>query len=157
MNRYMQERWSWIEGTHVIRLKLLDTLSDTDLAYNLGGQNMSLGALCREIGEVQHSYTQSLQTFKQDWSYRNPEVGLESSTTQLKTWFQALDEEMKATSMALTDEDLTKEIDRGGYAIPATTQLDIYLQALLIFLGKVSIYFKAMNKAVPEPMQDFIG
>ncbi|GCF10709.1 hypothetical protein [Dictyobacter arantiisoli] len=156
MNRYMQTKWSWIEGTHKVRLQLLESLNDTDLTYNPGGQNISLGALFRELGEVQYSYTQSLRTFKQDWSYRNLEVGLESNSIQLKTWFQTLDEEMKAVGTALSNEDLTKEIDRGGYAVTAEMQLDIYLQALLIFCGKVSIYLKVINKVLPE-MHAFIG
>ena len=157
MNSYMQEKWPWIEGTHVLRTQLLDTLSDAELAFSPGGQNMTLGALCREMGETEHSYTQSLKTFKQDWSYRNTEAGLESSVARLQAWFQTLDEEMKATVSALSDEDLKKTVDRGGYAIPVDMQLDVYLQALLIFFGKATIYLKAMNKALPQQVQDYIG
>src|SRR5690348_4916268 len=96
MNRYMQEKWSWVEGSHELRSQLLDMLSNADLAFSPGGQNITLGVLCREIGEIEHSYIQSLKTFKQDWSYRNIEAGLESNTAQLKAWYQTLDEEMKA-------------------------------------------------------------
>jgi len=157
MNSYMQEKWPWIEGTHALRTQLLDTLSDAELAFSPGGQNMTLGALCREMGETEHSYTQSLKTFKQDWSYRNTEAGLESSVARLQAWFQTLDEEMKATASALSDEDLKKTVDRGGYAMPVDMQLDVYLQALLIFFGKATIYLKAMNKALPQQVQDYIG
>jgi len=157
MNSYMQEKWPWIEGTHALRTQLLDTLSDAELAFSPGGQNMTLGALCREMGETEHSYTQSLKTFKQDWSYRNTEVGLESSVARLQAWFQTLDEEMKAAVSALLDEDLKKTVDRGGYAMPVDMQLDVYLQALLIFFGKATIYLKAMNKALPQQVQDYIG
>ena len=158
MNRYMQEKWSWIEGTHGLRTQLLDSLSDADLAFNPGGQNMSLGALCRQSGEIEYSYIQSLKTLKQDWSYRNREVGLDSSVAQLKAWFQTLDAEMKATAAALSDEDLQKTLDRGGgYAMPVELQLDVYLQALLIFFGKATIYLKAMNKPIPQPMEEYIG
>src|SRR5438045_5331909 len=100
MNSYMQEKWPWIEGTHVMRAQLLDTLSDADLACCPGGQNMTLGALCREMGETEHSYVQSLKTFKQDWSYRNTEEKLESSVARLQAWFQTLDDEMKAAASA---------------------------------------------------------
>jgi len=157
MNSYMQEKWPWIEGTHALRTQLLDTLSDAELAFSPGGQNTTLGALCREMGETEHSYTQSLKTFKQDWSYRNTEVGLESSVARLQAWFQTLDEEMKAAVSALLDEDLKKTVDRGGYAMPVDMQLDVYLQALLIFFGKATIYLKAMNKALPQQVQDYIG
>src|SRR5437763_3028380 len=63
MNRYMQEKWPWIEGTHGMRSQLTDILSDADLSFSPGGQNMTLGALLREMGESEYSYTQSLKTF----------------------------------------------------------------------------------------------
>ncbi len=157
MNSYMQEKWPWIEGTHAMRTGLLDILNDADLAFSPGGQNMTLGALCREMGEVEHSYTQSLKTFTQDWSYRNQEAGLDGSVARLKTWFQELDDEMKATASALSDEDLKKTVNRNGFEMPVDLQLDVYLQALLIFLGKATIYLKAMHKSLPQHIQEYIG
>jgi hypothetical protein len=157
MNRYMQEKWSWIEGTYVMRSQLFDTLSDADLAFNPGGKNMTLGALCRQMGEVEYSYIQSLKTFKQDWSYRNSDAGLESSVAQLKAWFQTLGEEMKATVAVLSDKDFKKTVDRGGYAMAVELQLDAYLQALLIFFGKATIFLKAMNKPLPQQFEEYIG
>lgn len=158
MNRYMQEKWPWIEGTHGMRSQLIDSLSDADLAFSPGGQNMTLGALCREMGEIEHSYIQSLKTFQQDWTYRYPEAGLESSVAQLKAWYQTLDEEMKATVSALSDDDLTKTVVRGGdFVMPVDLQLDVYLQALLIFFGKATVFLRAMNKALPQNFQEVIG
>ena len=157
MNRYMQEKWPWIEGTHGMRSQLLDTLSDADLAFSPGGQNVTLGALCREMGETEHSYAQSLKTLKQDWSYHTTEADLESSVARLKAWFQTLDDEMKATVAAFSDEDVQKMVDRGGYTMPVELQLDVYLQALLIFFGKATIYLKAMNKPLPQQILEYIG
>ncbi len=157
MNRYMQEKWPWVEGTHAMRSQLLDILSDADLAFSPGEQNMTLGALLREMGETEHSYIQSLKNFKQDWSYHNTEAELESSVARLKAWYQTLDDEMKATISAISNEDLTKTVDRGGFSMPVELQLDVYLQALLIFLGKATIYFKAMNKPLPQQIQEYIG
>ena len=157
MNRYMTEKWPWIEGTLQMRSQLLDILSDANLTFNPGGQNMTLGALCRQLGEVEHSYAQSLKTFQQDWSYRNEEAALERSVARLKEWFQRLDDELKAATAALTDEDLKKTVDRGGFAMPVDLQLDVYLQALLIFFGKTTIYLKAMNKPLPQQIQEYIG
>jgi len=157
MNRYMQEKWPWIEGTHGMRSQLIDVLSDADLSFSPGGQNMTLGALLREMGETEYSYIQSLKTFKQDWSYHNTEAGLENSITRLKAWYQTLDEQMKVTVSDLSDEDLTKTIDRGGFSMPVDLQLDVYLQALLIFFGKATVYLKAMNKPLPQPIQEYIG
>jgi uncharacterized damage-inducible protein DinB len=157
MNRFMNEKWPWIEGSHGMRSQLLDILSDDDLAFSPGGQNMTLGALFREMGEIEHSYAQSLKTFKQDWSYRNMEANLDSSVARLKTWFQTLDHELKATVTALSDEDLKKTVDRSGFTMPVELQLDVYLQALLIFFGKATIYLKAMNKPLPQQIQEYIG
>ena len=157
MNRYMQEKWSWIEGTHAMRSQLLDILSDADLTFSPGGQNMTLGTLLREVGNIEYSYIQSLKTFKQDWSHHNTEAGLESSLTQFKSWYQTLDDEMQVTVSAFSDEDLTKTVDRGGFSMPVEMQLDVYLQALLIFFGKATIYLKAMNKLLPKQIQEYIG
>ena len=157
MNRLMSEKWPWIGGTHGMRLLLLDTFSDADLAFSPGGQNMTLGALCREMGETEYSYVQSLQTFKQDWSYHNMEAGLENSVARLKAWFQTLDEELQATVSSLSDEDAKKEVDRNGFMTPIELQLDVYLQALLIFFGKATVYVKAMNKPLPQQIQEYIG
>lgn len=140
-----------------MNVQLFDLLSDADLAFTPGGQNMTLGALCREMGETEYSYIQSLKILKQEWSYRHPEAGVVSSVTRLKAWFHTLDEEMKATIAAFADEDVNKPIDRGGGAVTVAFQLDAYLQAVLIFLGKVTIYLKAMNKPLPQSFQEYIG
>ncbi|MDR3574401.1 MAG: hypothetical protein P4L50_11090 [Anaerolineaceae bacterium] len=158
MNHYLQEKWSWIEGTNSMRTGLLDILSDADLAFNPGGENSSLGALCRELGEIEYSYLQSFKTFRQDWSYRNTEAGLDGSVARLKAWFQTLDDDLKATVAAFSDEDLKKAIDRSsGYSMPVEMQLDVYLQAMLIFFGKATIFLRAMNKPLPPYMQEYIG
>ncbi len=157
MNRYAQEKWSWIEGTHSMRLEVLDALRDENLSFNPGGESMTLGALCRESGDIEYAYIQSLKTFKQDWSYRNDEPGIESSVAQLKAWYQKLDEEMKTIVAAFSDDDLAKTIDRGGYAAPVDMQLDIYLQALLIFFGKISIYCKMLHIEMTPAFKEYIG
>jgi len=156
-NRLMQERWPWIEGSHAMRAQAMDLLDDADLAFNPGGQNLTLGALCREMGEIEHSYLESLKTLKQDWSFRTEEAGLEGSVARLKAWYSALDEEMKAVVTAFTDDDLAKSVDRGGFGWSIETQLEVYLQALLIFFGKLTIYLKAQNKRMPKEFQDYIG
>lgn len=155
-NRMMNEMWPWIEAAHGMRSQMLDILNDADLAFHPGGQNMTLGALCRQMGETEHSYIQSLKTFQQDWSYRNTEADLVSSVARLKAWFQTLDDEMQAAIATLSDEDMKKPVDRGGFTATVEFQIDVYLQAVLIFLGKATIYLKAMNKPLPQPLQDYI-
>jgi hypothetical protein len=156
MNQAMKERWGWVEGTHALRTQLLDAVSDAELSFTPGGQAMTLGALCREMGDVEHSYVQSFKTFTQDFKNRNTTPGIESSVAQLKTWFATLDQEMQSTIAAMSDAAVDKPIDRGGFHLPAGIQLDVYLQALLIFLGKATIYLRIMNKPIPTQIQEWI-
>ncbi|TMC15653.1 MAG: hypothetical protein E6J33_10715 [Chloroflexi bacterium] len=156
MNRIMNEKWPWIEAAHGMRSQLLNILSDADLAFSPGGQTMTLGALCRQMGETEHAYIQSLKTLKQEWSYHHPEADVASHVAQLKAWFQTLDDEMQATITTFWDEDGNKTIDRGG-PVTVEFQLDVYLQAVLIFLGKATIYLRAMNKQLPPFFEEYIG
>lgn len=156
MNRLISEKWPWIEATHGMRSQLFVLLSDADLAFTPGGQNMTFGALCCQMGETEHSYLQSLKTFQQEWSYRTADSDVVSSVARLKAWFQMLDGEMQAAITAFS-EDGNKTIERGGEAVTVEFQLDVYVQAVLIFLGKAIIYLKAMNKPLPESFQEYIG
>ncbi len=156
MNRFMEEQWTWIEGSHAMRSGIMATLTDADLAFSPGGQNMTLGELCKEFGEIEHSYIESIKTRKQDWSYRHTEAGLTTSVAQLKAWYQQLDDDLKATVSALSDEELQQTIDR-GMPMPINMQLEVYLQALLIFFGKVTIFLRAMDKPLPDAVQQWIG
>jgi uncharacterized damage-inducible protein DinB len=153
----MQEKWPWLEEVQGMRWQLLDILSNADLAFSPGRQNGTLGALLRKMGDIEYAYIQSLNTGRQDWSYRNTEAGLESNIARLKAWFQALDDEMQATISAFSNEDLKKTIDRGGFNSTVEREVDHYGEALLIFFGKATIYLKAMNKPVPESIESTIG
>ncbi len=157
MNRSMQEKWPWLEEVRGMRSQLLDMLSNADLAFSPGGQNSTLGALVRKMGDIEYAYIQSLKTGLQDWSYHNTEAGVESDITRLKAWFQALDEEMQATISAFSNEDLKKTVKRGEFNSTVEREVDHYGEALLIFFGKATIYLKAMNKPVPESIENTIG
>lgn len=155
MNRFMNEKWAWYEPTHGMRDEALATLTDADLAFNPGGQNLTLGALFREMGEIEYSYIQSLKTFKQDWNYHNSEVG--NSVAGLQTWFKTLDAEMKDVISAFSDEELSKTIKReSGYEMPIEFQMETYLQAVFIFFGKLSVTLKAMDKPLTQAMKDWV-
>ncbi len=84
MNRMMNEKWPWIEAAQGMRSQLFDILSDADLVFTPGGQNMTVGALCREMGETEYAYIQSLKTWRQAWSSRHPEADVVSSVDQRK-------------------------------------------------------------------------
>lgn len=158
MNKYMQQKGSWITGTHTMRNGLLDLVTDAELSFNPGGQNMTLGELFKEMGEIEYAYLESLKTFKTDFSYRNTDSGLASNVAKLKAWYESLDAEMEKVLNAFSDDDFKKDVQRAsGYTMPLEMQLEVYLQALLIFLGKLTVFFRAMSKPLPEQVQEYIG
>lgn len=157
MNRYMDKEWWWIEGSHELRDDMLGVLSDADLAFSPGGSNLTLGELFLQMGEVEHSYLQGVKTLAQNWEFHNTEDGLAASTTRLLTWFHDLDAELKHVVSALSDDDLAKEVTRGsGFKMPVDMNLDVYVQAVLIFAGKAVVYLRAMDKPIPKSVEDWI-
>jgi hypothetical protein len=159
MNSIVQQQVPVLHETQALRNQLLALLNDEDLSYSPGGENPTLGALCREMGEVEHAYIESFKTFKQDFSYRNEEPGLDESVERLAAWFEELDRELEAAVEALSEDDIqNRVVDRGGgFVLPPSIQLHIYREALLIFYGKASVYLKAMGKARPEQWQAWIA
>jgi uncharacterized damage-inducible protein DinB len=158
MNTLVKEQSDLLQQTQALRYQLMDILTDEDLAYKLPGQNPILGALCREMGDIQHAYIESFKTFKQDFSYRNNEPGLEASVEKLAAWLKALDDELLAVLSGLSDLEIqTQTIDRGFAQLPITVQFHIYREALLIFYGKASVYLKALEKPMPDQWQQWIG
>jgi hypothetical protein len=41
--------------------------------------------------------------------------------------------------------------------MPLDLQLQTYIQAMFIFFGKFVVYFRAMNKPLPQHIEDYIG
>ena len=155
----MAEYYPVFELYQALRNQLMALLDDDDLRFRPGEGNPTLGALCREMGEVQTAYIQSFKTFKLDFSYRNDEPSLEDSVQPLQAWFKELDQELKEVVSGLSEEDLnSKVIDRGpNFTLPPRIQLDVYKEALLIFYGKVSVYLKMLAKPLPEQWQQWIA
>lgn len=152
MNSLIENYYPTFELYQSLRTQLMETITDEDLLYEPGGENKTLGVLCREIGEVEQSYINSFKTFTQDFKYRNEQPGLAESSERLAAWFAALDRQLKSAVSTLSEDDLmNRTIDRGGgFVIPPAIQLEIYKEALLIFYGKVDIYLKALGKPRPE-------
>lgn len=158
MNSIMTDYYPTFRMYQALRTQFLDGLTDDDLRYAPGGANPPLGALCAEIGETEHAYIQSFKTFAVDFSYRNPEQGMETSVVRLAAWFQALDADLEAVIAGLSEEDVkTRQIDRGGWSLPPLIQLEVYKEALLIFYGKVSVYLKAMGRPRSQQWEDWIA
>ena len=159
MNSIVREQGQILEQTQALRNQLMEILTDQDLGYSPGGESLTLGALCREMGEVQQAYISSFQTFAQDFGYRVEQPELEHSVERLQAWFQMLDRELRAALESLSEEDIqNRMIDRGGgFVVQPAVQLHIYREALLIFYGKASVYLKALGKTLPEQWQSWIA
>src|SRR5258706_12994074 len=104
MGGYLAE--TFFPEYQILREQLMEILSDEDLHLRLGGETASLGALCREIGEIEHAYVESFRTFRQDFSYRNPDPQLEHSVAALNAWFAELDRELMACVEALSEDEI---------------------------------------------------
>jgi uncharacterized damage-inducible protein DinB len=159
MNSLMREYYPTFEYYQAMRSQLMDILEDDDLAFTVGGENPSLGALCVEIGETQESYIESFKTLKQEFSYGNADPEVARTVSHLRTWYIQLDQQLKSALESFSEEDLrSRLVDRGGgFELPLHIQLDVYKEALLIFYGKVSVYLKAMGKERPQQWQEWIA
>jgi len=159
MNSIMTGYFPAFQEYQAMREQLIATLTDGDLGYTPGGANPPLGALCRDIGEVERAYIDSFKTFVLNFSYRNTTPGLETSVAQLAAWYAVLDADLKATIAGLSEEDIAgRLVDRGGgHQLPPQIQLNVYQEALLLFYGKAVVYLKGMGKPLPQQMQQWIG
>ena len=158
MNADIKQFWDLNRMYTPLRDELMASLTDDDLAFMPGGDNPTLGALCRELGETQYAYVQSFKTFSIDFSYRMNDDAYLKSVAKLQSWYAELDQQLEAVLETVTDDDVAnKKMDRGGYEAPVHISLDILREALLIFYGKVSVYLKGMRKVRTEMWRDWIA
>lgn len=140
-----------------LKPQMLELLSDADLAHTLPG-SPSLGELCKEMGETEQSYLNSFKTTKLDFKYRNPDAALATSVSALAVWYAALDDEMDEVLAKFSEDDLqTTSNFRGNWEVTMQVNLEIYLQAVLIFCGKAWVHLHALGKQMPEQWADWIG
>jgi uncharacterized damage-inducible protein DinB len=145
------------------RDQLMEIVGDDDLGFRVGGTSATLGTLCREIGEIEHSYVESFRTFRQDFAYRHPDPLIETSVAALRAWYAELDRDLMAALETLSEADTTSrriargDFDDGSFSPLPTQQLDVYREALLIFYGKASVYLRAMGTTLPPQWQAWIG
>jgi hypothetical protein len=135
----------------------MDAVTDADLAYKLPGGNPTLGALCREMGQVEHAYIGSFRTLKLDWNYVTVEPEMETSVAKLKAWYAQLDADLEDALSAYKDRDIQSLVVDRGWSIAFGAQFHVYREALLIFYGKATCYLRALGKPLPEQMRGWIG
>ena len=123
-----------------------------------------LARSCREIGEIEYSYVESLKEFCQDFSYRHPDSSVETSVEALNSWYLALDRDLAAAIAVLVGVRDWESADR---ALPISISTDLRRSPLfswtstarrsLIFYGKVSVYLRSLDKPLPPRWQEWIG
>ena len=157
MTQFIEEQRAVLNTTQELRRRFLAVLADTDLAFRPAPGCLSLGELCREMGEIEHTYIESFRTFRHDFGYRHdPEVA--GSVARLTAWYAQLDAELRQVLEGLEEADLARTVDRGhGFAPPVPVQFHIYREALLIFYAKAHVYLKALGKQVEGPWRWWIG
>lgn len=153
MNSTVENMIPMFDAMKTMRDEWLNAITDSDLTFNPGGTNKTMGELLREMGEVNHAYAQSFRTLKHEWAKDSRDL---SSIAQLKTWFAEQDNELHTNLSALSDDDMMKTIERDGYPMPIEMQFQAYLQALLIYFGKATIYLRAMNKELPSKIREWV-
>jgi hypothetical protein len=148
-----------IRGHHSMRDHALTLLSDADFAYELPGQNPTLGELLVEMGNIQGVYTHSFETFTLDWAHRRLPPPDPIMVSSLRAWFEAQDAAMKAALSRFTDEELhVDRIDRGhGFVASPHVQHMVYREAVYIFYGKLSVYLRALERDPGEEWAAWVG
>lgn len=157
MNSLVNEHSGILNQTIQLRRDLMDTLNDDDLTFALPN-NPTLGALCREMAEVEQSYINSFKSFQHD--YRLPcDTSKEGSVEALKAWFAQTEGELQQALAGLTEDQVQGQmVDRGhGMQFPVLIQWQVYREALLIFYAKAVVYLRAMEKPVPQMLGLWVG
>lgn len=148
-----------IRGHHSMRDHLLTVLSDPDLAFELPGQNPTLGEVLIEMGDLEGVYTRSFETFSLDWSHRRLPPPSPVTISGLRDWFDAQDAAMDSALSRFTDEELhVDRIDRGhGFVASPFVQHQIYREAVYIYYGKLSVYLKALERDAGPDWAAWVG
>ncbi|MEL6272528.1 MAG: hypothetical protein AAFV33_03580 [Chloroflexota bacterium] len=158
MNTFVQQQFPVLDQTLALRYQLLDIISDDDLKFALPG-NMTLGELCKQVGEFDYVYAQAFKTGKHEWDYTHADTSVAESVEKLRGWYTELETDIKDTVAAMTDEQInTTMIDRGHeMAMPFSIDFFVYRESLLIFCAKASLYLRALGKPLPRQWQTWIG
>ena len=148
-----------IRGHHSMRDHLLTVVSDADLAYDLPGQNPTLGEVLVELGDIQGVYTHSFETLRLDWTHRQLPPPSPITIAGLRAWFEAQDDAMSGALGRFSQEELRVDrIDRGhGFVASPFTQHEIYREAVYILYGKLSVYLKALERDAGEAWAAWVG
>jgi hypothetical protein len=157
MNSVLEQHGDNLRELHQLQTDLINSLTDADLQLALPGDNPTLGEALCELGDWQHRYIESFKSFRQDYALQGTPPEAATSGAALKTWFAELQAGLVEAVGALSEADLQKPVDRGGFAPPAGVQFHIYREMLLIEYGRLDVYVKALGKTVSEQWRMWIG
>lgn len=149
---------TYITGMHMMRDGALERVTDADLSFSPGGSNGTLGQLFMAFADTQADYIQSLHTlkFKPGTSSHHRETFIDMST--LRDRFEANDSAMLTALRALTEEGFEMQVERPNQVMRSVRdQFQIYIEAAMIFMGKLVVYFKAMEKELPPSIAFYIA
>lgn len=152
----MAEYGELLQETQDFRPMLLSLLTDEDLRFSLPG-NMTLGELCREMGETERGYVAAFTRFEHEWGYRHPDPAVTTSLPVLEAWYGELDRQLGAALSALTEEQIADRRVRGGGWASLEKELHLYREALLMFYAKAGVFLRALGKPLPEAWLDWMG
>jgi hypothetical protein len=149
-----------LQLTTALRVWLLESLADEDLAFALPG-NPSLGEQLVDLGRTERAYTDSFTT--RQLTFVAPAAGepedAAGSVTALKAWFAAMDAELEAVVTAIPEDEFrTGRVDRGGgFSMPIFAQFATYREAILIAMAKIDVALRAMGRHRGEQWEDWLG
>jgi hypothetical protein len=144
-----------IVHTSVARNQMLSALTDDELSHTLMNHTCTIGDLFREQGAWQAAYIESFKVHRMN--YVLPQVDPNSTRTvaQLVAWFSRLDDELLA--VLRKQHDSTTMIDAGHTRFSPDIWLMLYREFLLVFLEKLSGYFRCVGKPLIPQVIEWIG
>ncbi|MFN8562195.1 MAG: hypothetical protein U0703_11375 [Anaerolineae bacterium] len=159
MNSLITETRDILTSTQGLRAELLnvltDVLSDADLGYSLPG-NPTLGEMFREEAEIERSYmpTRSRPSRRRSSTAKAIQRWRPTSTSSRRI----IRRSMPIWSARWTAfRSRPRPEHRARVVNVGAAQLAVYFQAVLIFFGKATIYFRAAGKPLPEQWKAWIG
>ena len=131
MNRFMKRYPELMELNQKLRHDVLDAISDEDLGRTLGGDTLSLAELLLQQGRWEDDYVQA--------------------------WFHGIEQSIKTTLEAMSDEELSRPVKRGHHSLPLEITAYTYRESLIIFAGKASLYLRSLGRPVSAHLKGFVG
>ncbi len=156
MNQIEREFFGLLDMTHGIRDQAIATLGAGDLAFAIEGC-APVGEVLQAFGDIEWMYTESFRTMAQDFSLQAPGRENVTSGETAVEWLHGLDGRLKTALSSLSDEDLGKPVDRGGWQMPLMANFHTYREAVLIQFGKLDCYLRALGKDLPDEWVAWVG